>query len=261
MELLAFVCGGIIWALERFVGSRVSASLAKRGKTVAVIGGALVALLAVYVVLAFNVTGGTTLNGVDKLSRAVYPAPGDYTVSVEGAIDPQVRIYTQNEAQLMMHQETTLYKGVLSEAVFTVPEDSRVVWFVLSGDGDLDAVTLSDGTELPLGYKLLPAFAANRLQGLKANQNFIQRLVFFEDGMKLWKKSPIIGWGIGGVEGQLTSVQSFYYESKYIHNHFIQILDEAGVVGFVSFLMLLGSAVWLVLSASSCCWAALCGCC
>ena len=157
---LALVCGGAIWALGRFVGSRVSAALAERGKVVAVIGGALVALMAVYVVLAFNVTGGTTLNGVDKLSRAVYPAPGDYTVSVVGAIDPQVRIYTQNEAQLMMHQETTLYKGALSEAAFTVPEDSRVVWFVLSGDGELDAVTLSDGTKLPLGYKLLPAFAA-----------------------------------------------------------------------------------------------------
>lgn len=245
--VLAFVCGGVIWALERFVGSRVSAALAEKGKAVAAIGGALVALVAVYVVLAFSVTGGTTLNGVDKLSRAVYPAPGDYTVSVEGAIDPQVRIYTQNEAQLMMHRETILYKGKLSEAAFTVPEDSRVVWFVLVGDGDLDAVTLSDGTELPLGYKLLPAFAANRLQGLKANQNFIQRLVFFEDGIKLWKKSPVIGWGIGGVEGQLTSVQSFYYESKYIHNHFIQILDEVGVVGLTSFLLLLGGAAWLLL--------------
>ena len=57
----------------------------------------------------------------------------------------------------------------------------------------------------------------------------------FEDGLKLWKLSPVIGWGIGGVEGQLTSVQSFYYESKYIHNHFIQILDEVGVVGLAKF--------------------------
>lgn len=97
-----------------------------------------------------------------------------------------------------------------------------------------------------LGYTLLPEFAANRIQGLWANQNFIQRLVFFRDGLKLWQASPLIGWGVGGVEGQLTSVQSFYYESKYIHNQFIQIMDEAGVLGLAAFVGMLGSAVWML---------------
>lgn len=243
----ALVCGLIIWALERFVGSRVSAALVERGKAVAITGGVLAVIVAAYVLLAFNVTGSISLNGTEKLSRAVYPAPGDYTVTVEGAIDPNVRIYTQNKAQLMMHKETTLYKGKLSEAAFSVPEDSKVVWFVLSGDGDVDGVTLSDGTELPLGYKLLPSFAANRLQGLRANQNFIQRLVFFEDGLKIWKERPVLGWGVGGVEGRLTAVQSFYYETKYIHNQPIQIMGEIGIVGLASFLLLLGSAIWMLL--------------
>ena len=242
-DLLAFVCGGAIWVLDRFVGRRIASALENRGKVVGVAGGVMAALAVLYVALAMNVTGGTTLNGVESLHRAVYPAPGGYTVTVDG-IDAQVQVYTQNEAQLMMHTNTVLYEGALSDAAFTVPEDSRVVWFVLSGDGDLNAVTLSDGTELPLGYKLLPGFAANRLQGLRANQNFIQRLVFFQDGVKLWEESPLIGWGVGGVEGQITSVQSFYYESKYIHNQVIQIMDEAGVFGLASFLFLLGSALW-----------------
>lgn len=179
------------------------------------------------------------------MSRAVYPDAGTYTVSVEGA-DPQVRIYAQNEAQLMMHTETVLYEGTLSQAEITVEEGTRVVWFQLTGEGRVESVTLSDGTKLPLGYKLLPGFAANRLQGLWANQNFIQRLVFFRDGLKLWQQSPVIGWGVGGVEGRLTAVQSFYYESKYIHNQFIQIMDEAGIVGLAAFLFLLGSAIALL---------------
>ena len=242
-DLLAFVCGGAIWALDRFVGRKAAAALEGRGKVVAVAGGVLAALAVVYVVLAMNVTGGTTLAEGSSLSRAIYPGAGEYTVTVDG-VDAQVQIYTQNDVQLMMHTNTVLYEGSLSQASFTVPEDSRVVWFALSGNGTLNAVTLSDGTKLPLGYKLLPGFAANRLQGLKANQNFIQRLVFFRDGIQLWKQSPIIGWGVGGVEGQLTSVQSFYYESKYIHNQLIQIMDEAGILGLGCFLFLLGSAIW-----------------
>ena len=245
-DLLAFVCGGAIWTLDRFVGRRVVAALKNQSKAVAVTGSALAALAAAYVVLAMTLTGGTTLTGSERLARAVYPVAGDYTVTVDGT-DTHVQIYTQNAAQLMTHTNTVLYEGALSDASFNVPEDSQVVWFVLSGDAALNDVTLSDGTKVPLGYKLLPGFAANRLQGLKTNQNFIQRLVFFQDGIKLWKGSPLIGWGVGGVEGQLTAVQSFYYESKYIHNQLIQIMDEAGIIGLAAFLFLLGSAIWTLL--------------
>ena len=241
--LLAPVCGLLIWVLDRFVGSRILSVLVGRTKAVTAVFGGLAVLLAVYLVLALRLTGPVTLTAGETLSRAADPAPGSYTVTAVGA-EVDVQVYCQNEAQLMMHTNTVLYEGPLSGAAFTVPEDSKIVWFVLSGEGVLEQVTLSDGTALPLGYKLLPSFAANRLQGLWANQNFIQRLVFFRDGIALWKQSPIYGWGAGGVEGQLTSVQQFFYESKYIHNHFIQMLDEAGIIGFLSFVALLAAAVW-----------------
>ena len=246
--VLAPVCGLAIWALDRFAGLRLAAALEGRGKAVGIAIAALVALLAVYAVAAMNVTGGTSLSAGTSLSRAVALEPGDYRVeevSCENEI--QVQIYSQNDQELMMHTRTYLYKGTLEQASFTVPEDSRAVWFVMKGEGDLDRVVLSDGTQVPLGYPLLPGFAANRLQALWANQNFIQRLVFFQDGLKLWSQSPLIGWGAGGVEGQLTAVQSFYYESKYIHNHFIQIMDEAGLLGLAAFLFLLGGAIWTLI--------------
>ncbi len=243
--LAAVLCGLAIWALDRFLGRRILAALEGRSKAVTIAGASLVAAAVVYVLLAFQLTGSVTLDPQGTLSRAVYPDGGSYTVSYDG-VDAQVLIYSQDQSQLMMHTNTPLYEGPLSAAAFTVPEESKVVWFVLQGDGELRSVALSDGTELPLGYKLLPAFAANRLQGLWANQNFIQRLVFFQDGLRLWQESPLLGWGIGGVEGQLTAVQRFYYESKYIHNQFIQIMDEVGILGLGSFVFLLGSALWLL---------------
>lgn len=243
--LLSVVCGPVIWVLDRFVGQSLLSVLNGRNKAVAITAVVLVALTVCYGVLAYNLTGDLTLKEDAAISRAIYPAAGEYTVTCDGD-DVQAVIYSQTEAELMMHTNTVLYEGSLSDASFTVPEGSRVVWFQLSGAGTLHSVTLSDGTQLPLDYTLLPEFAANRIQGLWANQNFIQRLVFFRDGLKLWQESPLIGWGVGGVEGQLTSVQSFYYESKYIHNQFIQIMDEAGVLGLAVFVGMLGSAVWML---------------
>ena len=244
--LAAVACGGLIWGLDASCGRSLCRRLEGRQKAVAIAGGALAAMAVIYVVLAFNLTGGTVLSPDAALERAVYPDAGTYTLSWDG-IDAQAVIYSQTEAELMMHTNTVLYEGPLSAASFTVPEGSRVVWLQLTGDGTLTSLSLSDGTSVPLGYKLLPAFAANRLQGLWANQNFIQRLVFFRDGLKLWLASPLIGWGVGGVEGQVTAVQDFYYESKYVHNQFIQIMAEAGILGLAAFAAMLGSAVWMLL--------------
>ena len=125
-----------------------------------------------------------------------------------------------------------------------MPEDSTVVYLDLSAqDGAaLERLSLSGGPSVKLGYRLLPGFAANRLQGLWANQNAIQRTEFFRDGLRIYAQSPVIGNGLGSVEGLVTSVQSFYYESKYVHNHYIQVLAEMGIPGLLAFLAILGSA-------------------
>jgi len=181
--LLAALCGVGIWALERFVGSRLAKVLEGKEKAVTIAIAGMAVLMVIYAVLAMKVTGPIQLPE-ETLSRAVALEAGEYTVTVEGA-DPQVTITCQNDQQLMMHTRTGLYKGPLSKATFAVPEDAKVVWFAMKGEGTLEQVLLSDGTKVPLGYKLLPGFAANRLQALWANQNFIQRLVFFRDGIEL----------------------------------------------------------------------------
>ena len=242
IPLLCAVLGAaVLVVLDRFVGQKLGEKLAARGKLMlGVIAGAVVAV-AVFAVLAYNLTGSVTLQKGETLRRSVYPAPGSYTVSAQtdASINVKVKIETQNQIDTMMHTSTVLYQGALSEASFTVPEDSLVVYFNFSAE---DAVSLDEvlcvgekTVSVPLGYKLLPGFIANRLQGLFANQNAIQRTVFFEDGLKIFARSPIFGSGLGAYENSIKSVQSFYYETKYAHNHYVQVLAEIGIIGFILF--------------------------
>lgn len=247
IPLLCAVAGSAALCLtDRFVGQKLEKKLAAHGKLVIVlIAAALVAVLA-FALLAFNLTGGAQLEAGESLRRSAYPAPGEYALSVQGSGAVTVKVESQNRQDTMMHTSTVLYSGDLAEAVFTVPEDSQVVYFNFrSAQGAslesvrYEGISVSEAGEIPLGYKLLPGFIANRLQGLFANQNAIQRTVFFEDGLKLFRKAPVFGLGIGAYESAVMSVQEFHYETKYAHNHYIQSLAETGVVGCILFVALI----------------------
>lgn len=245
IPLLCVIVGAVLLCLlDKFVGRRIADKLATHGKALLVI--IVVAVVAVlgYVIAAFNMTGAITLQEGETLRRSVYPEPGEYVLNVQSNGSATVTIESQNEQDTMMHTSTVLYTGDLSEASFTVPDDSLVVYFNFKATESLtfeSVIYEGEGSSgsVPLGYKMLPGFVSNRLQGLFANQNAIQRLVFFEDGIKLFKRSPIIGLGLGSYENGIMSVQSFYYETKYAHNHYIQTLAETGVIGLILFVGLL----------------------
>ncbi len=248
--LCAIVGTAALCLLDRYAGVKVAGKL--KGKAVLVVILALLCALAVFVLAAYHWTSGADLAAGERLRRAIYPQPGSYTL-VADEVPVSVSVESQDQRETMMHTSTTLYRGPLSGAAFTVPEDSLVVYlnFYADGDAALESVTCQgeESYKVPLNYPLLPGFIANRLQGLWANENAIQRFVFFADGMKLFHRSPVVGLGLGAFENGIRSVQSFDYETKYAHNHYIQSLVETGVVGLVLFLALLGvSALAVVLT-------------
>lgn len=253
IPLLCTVGGAVmLCAVEALLGRRLAAVLAGHGKAVFSLAAGIVAAITVLLIAACSLTGGVTLRAGERLRRSAYPGPGAYILEAETEGDPTVTIESQGREDTMMHTSTRLYRGPLSQAAFTVPEDSLVVYFSFWSEEDvrLEAVRYSGSGGsggVPLGYRLLPGFIANRLQGLRANQNAIQRLVFFEDGLKLFRRSPIIGLGLGAFENGVRAVQSFPYATRYVHNHYIQTMAETGVVGLALFLVLLGVsalAVW-----------------
>lgn len=232
-------------ALDRAFGLRLTRLLEQRRKAVPVLGAALLAALAVFVLATYHLTGPAALEAGGTLRRAAYPDPGAYSLSVESDRPLDLTVESQDQRETMMHTSTVLYSGPASDAAFDVPEGSLVVYFNFAAPEGADirsaAYAGENGTgRIPLGYKLLPGFIANRLQGLWANENAIQRFVFFADGLKLFLRSPVIGLGMGAFENGVKSVQSFSYATKYAHNHYIQTLAETGVIGLFLFLLLLG---------------------
>lgn len=247
---LAFliVACALICLADKFINRPIAEKLGANRKTVPVLICAVLAVVIIFVLIACFVTGSVQLDAGESLRRAVYPDAGSCTVSADFSGDVTVTVESQNKQETMMHTGTTLYNGVLENASFTVPEDSMVLYltFQTSNGAVINHVDVG-GKAVPLGYKLLPGFVANRLQGLFANENAIQRTVFFADGMKLFARNPIVGLGLGAFENGIQNVQSFHYETKYAHNHYIQVLAETGILGFLLFVGLIVVAATAIL--------------
>lgn len=246
IPLLCAVGGSaLLCLLDHAVGTRAAALLGRYAKATLALALAAVIGVGIFAGVALNVTGSAQLEPGEGLRRSAYPQPGTYQLESTASGPVTVTIESQNENDTMMHTSTVIYQGDLQDATFTVPEDSLVVYlnFTMPQGGSLDQVSIQgDGSSeaVKLGYPLLPGFIANRLQGLFANQNAIQRTVFFRDGLLLFQRSPIIGLGMGSFENAILGVQSFFYETKYVHNHYIQLLVETGAIGLALFVATLG---------------------
>ncbi|MFV0516078.1 MAG: O-antigen ligase family protein [Aminipila sp.] len=253
----------VLYAIDTLVSSALIAKLAMNKKASIFSGIVILLLVICYIFSALNITGALTLSQNETIMRALYLDSGDYKLSSDienndsANFEPLVRITTQNKTDLKVHTSTEIYNGALSSASFTVPTDSEIIkiYFTGAGNGNIinsascvDATTNTEVKEIKLGYKLLPGIVANRIQDLGANQNTIQRMAFFEDGIKLFKQSPILGHGLSGYENGVSSVQNFFYETRYVHNHYIQVLCDLGIIGLVIFISILFLSVWVVLN-------------
>ena len=234
--LLMLGSAAVSVALEMLTAPRLSAAFGEHHKLVLGLIVAILLLAGGYVATATQLIGPYTFG--DELNRSLFLDAGAHTLKVETDGDVNVRIYSQDRLQIMRSGGTTIYNGFPEGKVaFTVPEDAEIVFFRFSGeDGAVIHAAFVDGQqELPLHYKLLPDFIANRIQNLTVSNSQIQRRMYREDGMKLFRLAPIAGNGAGAFETGITAVQDYPYETKYVHNHYIQILLEDGVIGFALF--------------------------
>lgn len=251
-DLLALLTGLPIFVVDALLTHRLASWLKGRRVLLAAAGGIFAAAVAVFVVLAVRLTGPYTYSAGESLVRALPLEPGTYTVTarVRGQ-DPYVRIYNETPAQAMVGETVEYYAGPLSGAAFTVGEnDTGHTYFILAGTAGttLEGVALSDGTVLPLRYRLLPSSLADRIQGgLFGGSSTTLRLRFMKDAWTVFAMSPLLGHGLASTEGLYCSVQPFFYQSKYVHNHMLQVMADMGLLGLAAFLAFIGGALWLLI--------------
>lgn len=250
--LLAVIGGSLAFAGDWLIGVRLARKLHGHARVLWVLCSTIVVALGCAVFMALQMTEPYELVENGLLVRGMSLQPGEYTVSGDWNSDAAIRldVHCRTEEDILVGRWPESYRGTIDEATFTVPEDTVWVSFYFRSEAaaTLTEVMLSDGTSIPLRYTLLPESIASRFQdGLLRGQNFQLRLQYMCDGVNLFKQSPLLGHGLGSTEHLLATVQPFYYESLYIHNCLIQVLDEMGIAGFVVFLLLLFGSLFVLI--------------
>lgn len=245
LPLLLTVAAAVVAALlEWKLADKLCAMLEAHEKAVARSLALVAALLVAYVLIGTQVAAPYTFGSA--LFRSAPVTPGEHTIQVEADGDVQVYIgwadqeIIMNDGYLPLTSFSTADESYqrANAYTFVVPAGNRVCSFSFRGaEGvTIRSAVLDGGTPIKLASRLLPDFLANRLQnGLTTSNSYVLRSVLARDGMKLFRLSPIVGNGVGSFETGITRVQEYYFETRYVHQHYIQILLEDGVIGFALF--------------------------
>jgi Tfp pilus assembly protein PilF/O-antigen ligase len=131
------------------------------------------------------------------------------------------------------------------EVIFSIPENVERISVRL--DSPLEGTTFtvrsvavaseSDEKELTFTWsRRLPRTLYDRLFGFNvSNINVVTRFRYAQDAWSIVKDYPIIGLGGHGWKSRYFQYQSASYGSSEVHNHFLQVWVETGILGFLLF--------------------------
>lgn len=172
----------------------------------------------------------------------------------------EVKITSKNKRDIMFNTGTRLQSTSKKnigdvekvEVPFTVPEDSKLIVIQLTNTSSESSISLDNARivsqgnnktvkKLALAYKYMPNSVMGRFTTLFQSKSFIARMLFIQDGLKIFKDNWLLGAG-GGAWSILTfSYQSYLYWSTQAHSYIVQVGTETGIIGVLIFIMLIAS--------------------
>ena len=89
-------------------------------------------------------------------------------------------------------------------------------------------------------YKYLPLSLVDKIKNINFQTKSVwERFNFVKDAIKLIKENFIFGTGGDSWKYLQKQVQDYAYGAKEVHNYYIEIFLEFGIVGFISFLLIM----------------------
>lgn len=98
-----------------------------------------------------------------------------------------------------------------------------------------------EGLTLSFWEKVMPEQLLIRIQSIMRGEGGAERIFWSKEAFKLIKTKPILGYGAGGWEAAYRSQQSYNYSSTQVHNDWVQLGVETGIIGFLAWL-----GLWLL---------------
>lgn len=82
----------------------------------------------------------------------------------------------------------------------------------------------------------VPQAIAQRISDINLQALSVQeRFTFYRDAWHMAQERLFLGWGGGGWAAAYQGHQTFGYTTSLIHNHFLEVMVEVGVIGFLLF--------------------------
>lgn len=93
-------------------------------------------------------------------------------------------------------------------------------------------------------FAVLPSSIGSRLARFSFNDiNVLYRLEYDKDALKLLAGNWLLGLGGGGWKALYQSVQDYFYTAVFVHNNYLQVFVESGILGFLSYIGLVVAGV------------------
>ena len=216
-------------------------------------------LIITFSFIAINTTKSATINKNTLFSRTIYPNENIYELNIDfedNSHNAQIDIVTRDKNEVILNENTILFseKNISNSSetiTIDIGDNVEQLKIIIRNNNDnpiivnsINLVSTNNIIEVPMSYKFIPENIANRIQGLQTNNSAITRQQYFSDSLKLFFKNPIIGRGLGGFENGVQSVQQYQYETKYAHNHFLQVMVDGGIIALISYISILCTCIY-----------------
>ena len=91
-----------------------------------------------------------------------------------------------------------------------------------------------------LEYLYLPVKLVQRIENFTLeNKSILERITFYKDGLKIASENLLTGTGGKGWLYNYENVQSYVYSTTEIHNYFLQILIENGIISALALISII----------------------